>query len=106
MSYESPIHIERRAEFETNIKKMAQTFDEAVEKEVYTALMQQHIYVDKEELIKALQYDRNQYEKGYADAVEEFKTQMLNGLEPNDLARIAIEMRFEQLNRNGGGERE
>ena len=25
--------------------------------------------VDKEELIKALQYDRNQYEKGYEDAM-------------------------------------
>lgn len=25
--------------------------------------------IDKEELIKALQYDRNQYQKGYADAL-------------------------------------
>lgn len=25
------------------------------------------IYVDKEELIKALRYDRQQYDKGYAD---------------------------------------
>ena len=26
--------------------------------------------VDKEELIKALNYDRNQYEKGFADALD------------------------------------
>ena len=35
------------------------------------------ISVDKEELIKALQYDRNQYDKGYSDGrasiVEEFE---------------------------------
>ena len=35
------------------------------------------VYVDKEELIKALQYYRNQYEKGYSDGresiVEELK---------------------------------
>lgn len=28
------------------------------------------ISVDKEELIRALQYDRDQYEKGYADAMD------------------------------------
>lgn len=29
--------------------------------------------VDKDELIKALQYDRNQYEKGKADTLEQIK---------------------------------
>lgn len=29
--------------------------------------------VDKEELLKALQYDREQYQKGYSDALETIK---------------------------------
>lgn len=28
--------------------------------------------INKEELTKALKYDRNQYEKGYADAIQDF----------------------------------
>ena len=35
--------------------------------------------IDKEELIKALQYDRNQYQKGYADAmavIDDIKTEI------------------------------
>ena len=35
---------------------------------IMRAVQQQDVIVDKEELIRALQYDRDQYEKGYADA--------------------------------------
>jgi hypothetical protein len=51
--YESPINVligQMRMEQEGNIFKVVQ---------------EHGIDVDKEELIKALQYDRNQYEKGY-----------------------------------------
>lgn len=41
---------------------------------VYKAVRQVGIEVDKDELIKALKYDRGQYEKGYADAKAERKT--------------------------------
>ena len=34
---------------------------------VVKAVQECHIYVDKEELIKALRYDRGQYEKGFSD---------------------------------------
>ena len=34
---------------------------------IYKAIQEQGIYVDKGELIKALQYDREQYDKGYED---------------------------------------
>lgn len=37
---------------------------------ILKALQDVCITVDKEELIKALQYDRDQYRKGYEDAVE------------------------------------
>lgn len=30
--------------------------------------------VDKDELVKALQYDRQQYDKGYEDGFKDFKT--------------------------------
>lgn len=37
------------------------------ENEVLKTVQSVHINVDREELLKALAYDRNQYEKGYAD---------------------------------------
>lgn len=46
-----------------------------LEGETLKAVQNVGVDVDKEELIKALQYDRNQYEKGhkdgYADAIDE-----------------------------------
>lgn len=38
-----------------------------IEGEIYKAVMKVGVNVDKGELLKALQYDRNQYQKGYAD---------------------------------------
>ena len=37
------------------------------DEEIYQAVLHYVPNVDKEELIRALQYDRDQYEKGYAD---------------------------------------
>jgi hypothetical protein len=37
------------------------------EGDILRAVQKYGINVDKEELLRALQYDRNQYEKGYAD---------------------------------------
>ena len=37
------------------------------DEEIYQAVLHYVPNVDREELIRALQYDRNQYEKGYAD---------------------------------------
>ena len=38
-----------------------------IEGEIYKAVMNVGVNVDKEELLKALQYDRGQYQKGYKD---------------------------------------
>lgn len=38
-----------------------------MEGDILRAVQKYGINVDKEELLQALQYDRNQYEKGYAD---------------------------------------
>lgn len=58
--YESPINV-----FERNI---CNELTEEKEKLVIAAVHEVCVTVDKEELEKALRYDRQQYEKGYADA--------------------------------------
>lgn len=55
MNYESPVEI---------ISKRMRT---EIEYGIYNAIMDCGISVDKEELIKALRYDREQYEKGFND---------------------------------------
>ena len=55
MSYQSPIEI-----FQTQMRSQ-------IEDEIYKAVMKVDVNVDKNELLKALQYDRGQYQKGYAD---------------------------------------
>lgn len=53
--YESPIKI--------ITGKMQTRFDD----EIFRAVQNVGINVDREELLKALEYDRGQYEKGYKD---------------------------------------
>lgn len=53
--YESPIHL------------FQQQLHAKIEGEILTAVNNIHVEVDKDELIRALQYDRDQYDKGYAD---------------------------------------
>lgn len=60
--YESPI--------ELMMKQVEERIVEQRENEVVAAVNQAFgVNVDKAELIKALNYDRNQYEKGYSDGV-------------------------------------
>ena len=57
-------------DFEGNqspIQQIVSDMSLKMENDVYTAVQNVGIYVDKEELIKALRYDRQQYDKGYAD---------------------------------------
>ena len=61
--YKSPIQIYTDRIIESTKSK----FDEQCMK----AVVNVGIDVDKDELIKALKYDRNQYEKGYQDCTEE-----------------------------------
>lgn len=42
---------------------------DAQEKQIFQAVQSAVVDVDKEELIKALAYDRDQYEKGFADGI-------------------------------------
>lgn len=56
MSYESPIEI------------VCGEMKNQLENDVYSVVQSYGIKVDKDELKKALEYDRNQYQQGYADA--------------------------------------
>lgn len=51
-----------------------------VEGDIYKAVQKVGVNVDKEELLKALQYDRGQYEQGYKDgyakAIDDFAKKM------------------------------
>ena len=57
--------------------------------------------VNKEELLKALKYDRGQYYRGYNDAVDEFSERLISHLEElnceafvGDIRRIADIMKI------------
>lgn len=57
--YKSPIEV-----FLADIQHQ---ISEKQDEQIYNAIVSVGINVDKDELIRALQYDRNQYNKGYAD---------------------------------------
>jgi rubrerythrin len=58
-SYQSPIH-QIVGDISTQIIQDG-------ENQIFQAIQKSNIVVEKDELIKALQYDRNQYDKGYSD---------------------------------------
>lgn len=63
--YESPINLIE--------KQVAFDIEKTIEGEVWKVTKEIGIDVNKEELIKALQYDRDQYEKGYYDGLNAHK---------------------------------
>ena len=53
--------------YKSPIEKYLANVKMTVDDSIYKAVSQYGIKVDKDELLKALQYDRNQYETGYRD---------------------------------------
>lgn len=64
--YESPIKLDFT---EPVIEKLKDEADQYIVR----ACQKMNVDVDREELIRALQYDRDQYLKGYADAVADVR---------------------------------
>lgn len=62
MSYESPIKL-----FQTD--PLVEQLRDETDNMIYRAVIHADVNVDREELIRALEYDRGQYEKGYADGL-------------------------------------
>ena len=79
--YELPIQIT------TEVQNSIQT---DVDESVYKVIQKYGINVDKEELIRALKYDREQYDKGYADGLKDFAKCLLIELGRFDLSRPPI----------------
>ena len=64
MSYESPINVIYRDIAEQVTQQNENSIMQAVN---------MYVQVDKAELVRALEYDRGQYEKGYADAKRDYE---------------------------------
>lgn len=58
------------AGYESPIKQILSDWQMTMEENVMKAVRNVGIYVDKEELVKALKYDREQYSKGFHDGSE------------------------------------
>lgn len=63
MSYKSPI------DFITSEIRLEH--EKRIDGDIFHAVQEIGITVDKEQLLKALRYDRNQYEKGYKDGYDD-----------------------------------
>ena len=59
LSYKSPIDL--------CVSQMRMEHEKRIEGDIYRAIHDVGIFVDKDELIKALQYDRDKYSKGFHD---------------------------------------
>ena len=62
MAYESPIKL-----IETMTENIVDETNKAVDEYIYKSILNVGVDVDRNELIRALRYDREQYEKGYRD---------------------------------------
>ena len=60
-------------EYDSPVKLIASQIETKIENDVMSVIQNYDIQVDKDELIKALNYDRQQYEKGFSDAKSKLK---------------------------------
>lgn len=56
--------------YESPITIINEQIERHYEDEIMTAVIKTGVHVDRDELIKAISYDRQQYEKGYSDGFE------------------------------------
>ena len=87
MDYESPVQI--------YLSQMQGQLEEGI----YNTVRSYGIDVDKDELIKALVYDRQQYVKGFKDGVKKFAEMLktIKGLEENELFHNVVNSIAEEL---------
>ena len=56
--------------YEEVIRTITEGMKTSYDGEIYKAIQRVGVFVDKEELLKALKYDRGQYDKGFNDGYE------------------------------------
>ncbi len=95
--------------YESPIDVITQGMQLVVENGIYKAVENYGIHVDKDELLKALRYDRNQYNKGFADGYSEFAfdfyeafREFYKAYEPNALVRMGDVVRILESVKQGG----
>lgn len=71
--YKSPITLFHMDNYVSDLRK---EINAKQEEYIMQSIVSMGIDVDKNELIKALQYDREQYEKGYKDGKEELQAKI------------------------------
>ena len=69
-TYVSPITVE--------LRQIQRNFNRKLDTLILNEIRKYDVEVDKDELVKALKYDRNQYEKGYADGKKETAREILH----------------------------
>ena len=57
--------------YKSPIEIITESMQTDLENQILSSVLKTDVSVDKEELIKALNYDRDQYQKGYADGKAE-----------------------------------
>lgn len=72
-------------DYESPIKIIQDAMQMQVENDVYKAIQNYDIKVDKDELIKALKYDREQYKKGFRDGVRKFAEKLKEEMHKRDM---------------------
>ena len=62
--------------YKSPIELIESDFKIKIEDDIYKAVQHVGINVDKTELLKALKYDRNQYDKGYQEGYDYAKNEI------------------------------
>lgn len=66
--FKNELYLLEDNQYKSPISLIQSDIETKVENGVFSAIQKVGIDVNKEELVKALQYDRNQYDKGYQNA--------------------------------------
>lgn len=109
--YKPPIEVITHMEIQQVLEEAVSQMQTDVDNHIYQCIQKVGVDVDKEELIKALSYDRGQYEKGYADGVKEFAAKLIDMCDSpywcvwmSDIERAAEEFRSSNAGLFGKGD--
>lgn len=67
--------------YESPIEVVYGDMHHKIDNEIYAAIVNVGVNVDKDELVRALSYDRQQYEKGYEDGKKAFAKELMSDLD-------------------------